>query len=107
MKKLKIGVAGLGRAFAVTAPAFRDPRVEVVAGADPRPEARRRFRQEYQAKSFASVEEMCAHPGIDLVYVATPHELHAPHACAALSAGKSVLVEKPMALTLEDGRRGR
>ena len=105
MKKLRIGVAGLGRAFSLMAPAFRDPRVELVAAADPRPEALQKFQKEHRGRAFPSVEAMCADPGIDLVYVATPHELHAPHACAALSAGKSALVEKPMALTLEDGRR--
>ena len=42
--KLKIGVAGLGRAFSLMLPAFTlDPRVELVAGADPRAEARARF----------------------------------------------------------------
>lgn len=105
MKKLRIGVAGLGRAFSLMAPAFRDPRVQLVAAADPRPEALEQFQKEYRGRAFPSVEAMCGDPGIDLVYVATPHELHAPHACAALSAGKSVLVEKPMALTLEDARR--
>jgi phthalate 4,5-cis-dihydrodiol dehydrogenase len=38
------------------------------------------------------------------VYVATPHQLHADHACAAAARGKHVLVEKPMALTLEGCR---
>ena len=105
MKKLRIGVAGLGRAFSLMASAFRDPRVQLVAAADPRAEARAKFEADFQGKSFATVEEICANPGVDLVYVATPHELHAEHACAALSAGKSVLVEKPMALTLDAGRR--
>jgi len=104
MKKLKIGAAGLGRAFALTAPAFRDPRVELVAAADPRAEARRRFEADFQGKAHATVEALCADPGVEVVYVATPHELHAAHACLALSSGKHVLVEKPMALTLEDCR---
>jgi phthalate 4,5-cis-dihydrodiol dehydrogenase len=104
MKKLKIGVAGLGRAFSLTAPAFRDPRAELVAAADPRPEARRQFEKDYGAKAYASVEELCSDPALEVVYVATPHELHAPHACLALSQGKHVLVEKPMALTLEECR---
>ncbi len=104
MKKLRIGIAGLGRAFAVTAPAFRDPRVEVVAGADPRPEALQRFRNDYGGRAYATVEELCADPGIDVVYVATPHQFHAPHARIACSFKKHVLVEKPMALTLEDCR---
>jgi phthalate 4,5-cis-dihydrodiol dehydrogenase len=104
MKKLRIGVAGLGRAFALTAPAFRDPRVELVAGADPRAEARRKFEADFQGKAYAGVDELCADPGVEVVYVATPHELHAAHACRALSSGKHALVEKPMALTLEDCR---
>jgi phthalate 4,5-cis-dihydrodiol dehydrogenase len=104
MKKLGIGIAGLGRAFAVTAPAFRDPRVAVVAGADPRPEARARFEAEYHARAHSTVEALCADPAVDVVYVATPHQFHAPHARIACASGKHVLVEKPMALTLEDCR---
>jgi phthalate 4,5-cis-dihydrodiol dehydrogenase len=104
MKKLRIGVAGLGRAFAVTAPAFRDPRVEVVAGADPRAEARGRFTQDYGARAYPNVEDLCADPAVEVVYVATPHQFHAAHTGLACSRGKHVLVEKPMALTLEDCR---
>ena len=104
MKKLRIGVAGLGRAFAVTAPAFRDPRVQLVAGADPRPEARRRFQQEYKARVFPNVEALCADPGVEVVYIATPHQFHASQARLACAAKKHVLVEKPMALSLEDCR---
>jgi phthalate 4,5-cis-dihydrodiol dehydrogenase len=104
MKKLRIGIAGLGRAFSVSAPAFRDERVEVVAGADPRAEAREKFRQDYGSRAYATVEELCGDPAVDVVYIATPHELHAPHARLAASSGKHVLCEKPMALTLEDCR---
>jgi phthalate 4,5-cis-dihydrodiol dehydrogenase len=38
------------------------------------------------------------------VYIATPHQFHAAHAVLAASAGKHVLVEKPMALSLEECR---
>ena len=102
MKKLRIGVAGLGRAFAVMTGAFRDPRVELVAAADPRAEARLRFAQEYGGKAFSSVDQLCEEKSVDVVYIATPHEHHAAHACAAAAHGKHVLVEKPMALTLAD-----
>src|SRR5437870_8404695 len=105
MKKLRIGVAGLGRAFTLMLPALsRDPRVELVAAADPRPEARSKFKADFQAKSFASAEELCKDPAIDVVYIATPHQFHAGQACLAASHGKHLLVEKPMALTLEDCR---
>ena len=102
--RLRIGIAGLGRAFAVTAPAFRDPRVQVVAGADPRPEARKQFRKDYGVAAGDSVEELCANPAVDVVYIATPHQFHASQAQLACAAKKHVLVEKPMALTLEDCR---
>ena len=103
--KLKLGVAGLGRAFSLMAPTFgADPRVELVAGADPRPEARERFAAEFGAKTFDSVEALCSHDAVQVVYVATPHQFHAAHALAAASCKKHLLVEKPMALTLEDCR---
>ena len=105
LPKLKIGVAGLGRAFAVMLPALvRDPRVALVAGADPRPEARAQFEADFQCKVYREVDDLCADPNVDAVYVATPHQFHAAHAIAALSAGKHALVEKPMALSLDECR---
>ena len=51
MNKLKIGIAGLGRAFSVMAESFaRDPRIELVAAADPRGEARRQFEIDFHGK---------------------------------------------------------
>jgi phthalate 4,5-cis-dihydrodiol dehydrogenase len=103
--RLKLGVAGLGRAFSLMVPTFSaDPRVELVAAADPRAAARRRFEREFGGKTFDSVEALCADPSVEVVYVATPHQLHADHARVAAARGKHVLVEKPMALTLEDCR---
>ena len=103
--RLKLGVAGLGRAFSLMVPTFAaDARVELVAAADPRAEARRRFEDEFGARTFDSVEALCADPTVDVVYVATPHQFHADHARLAAARGKHLLVEKPMALTLEDCR---
>jgi phthalate 4,5-cis-dihydrodiol dehydrogenase len=105
VKRLGIGIAGLGRAFALMAPAFTlDPRVRIVAGADPRPEARSRFEADFKAKAFDSIEKLAADAAVDVVYVATPHQFHAAQACLAASSGKHVLVEKPMALSLEECR---
>jgi len=101
--RLRLGVAGLGRAFALMAPTFgAHPRVTLVAAADPRAEARARFAAEFGGAAHATVDALCADPGVDAIYVATPHPLHAAHAIAAARAGKHVLVEKPMALTLAD-----
>jgi phthalate 4,5-cis-dihydrodiol dehydrogenase len=104
-RKLRVGVAGLGRAFTLMLPAFiDDPRVKLVAAADPRDQARQKFAQDFAARAYATLDELCDDPAVDVIYVATPHAHHARHACLAASRGKHVLVEKPMALTLEQGR---
>ena len=102
-RKLRIGVAGLGRAFAVMLPTFKaDPRVRLVAAADTRAEARQRFAEEFSANAYATVEELCADPAVEVVYVATPHQWHAKHATLAAQHRKHLLIEKPMALTLQE-----
>jgi len=104
-RKLRVGAIGLGRAFSLMLPTFlRHPLVELVAGADPRPEARARVAQDFGARAYASAEELCADPAVEAVYISTPHEAHATQACLAASNGKHILVEKPMALTLADCR---
>jgi phthalate 4,5-cis-dihydrodiol dehydrogenase len=104
-RRLRLGVAGLGRAFTLMLPTLvADPRVELVAAADPRSEATLRFAQEFGARVHATVEELCADPDVDVVYVATPHQHHAAHVCLAAMHGKHVLVEKPMAITLDECR---
>jgi phthalate 4,5-cis-dihydrodiol dehydrogenase len=99
---IHLGAIGLGRAFSLMAPAFAaDPRVKLVAGADRQAEARDTF----GGRAYASAEELCADREVDAVYIATPHPLHAEHACLALAAGKHVLVEKPMALSMRECAR--
>jgi phthalate 4,5-cis-dihydrodiol dehydrogenase len=100
---LRIGVAGLGRAFQLMLPTLvLHPRIVLAAAADPRAEARDRFTADFSARAYASVEEMCADPAVQAVYIATPHQFHASNVIAAASNRKHVLVEKPMALTLEE-----
>lgn len=103
-RQLRIGIAGLGRAFSIMLPALASEKLQIVAGADPRPEARERFRAELKAAAYATVDEMCADPAVDAVYVSTPHGFHRANVEAAAARGKHILVEKPMALTLEDCR---
>ena len=79
-----------------------DPRVALVAAADPRTEARARFAADFSGKAYETVEELCADPAVEVVYVATPHQFHAEHALLAAQHGKHLLIEKPMALTLDD-----
>ena len=98
---LRIGAAGLGRAFTLMLPTFlKDPRVQLVAAADPLPQARAQFVRDFGAPVYDSVEALCADPKVQVVYVATPHQFHAEHVRMAAACGKHVLVEKPMAITL-------
>src|SRR5215467_2782989 len=104
-RRLRVGVAGLGRAFMLTLPSFAaDPRVRLVAAADPRGDATARFATEFGARAHDSVEALCADPEVEVVYVATPHELHATHAVLATQHGKHALVEKPLAITQDECR---
>ncbi len=58
-----------------------------------------------QARVVATPEEAFADAAIDLVVIATPNAVHAPLAIAALRAGRHVLVDKPMATSLDEARR--
>lgn len=102
-RRIRLGVAGLGRAFSIMLPTLQqDPRVAVVAAADPRPETRRRFKEDFDGATYETVDALCANPQVEVVYVASPHQHHAEHAQLAAAHGKHMLVEKPIALTLTD-----
>ncbi len=104
MRKLRLGVAGLGRAFMLMAPALaHHPRITLAGCFDLREDARARFAREFSgARAHASFEALCDDPTIQAIYLATPHQRHAAQAIRAAHARRHVLVEKPMALTLAE-----
>lgn len=61
-------------------------------------ERARSFAAQYGGAAYGSYAELVADPAVDVVYVASPHALHAEHTMLALDAGKAVLCEKPMTL---------
>ena len=79
-----------------------DPRVEIVAGADPRAEAREQFARDFGGKTYEAVDALCADPDVDAVYISTPHQFHRANALAAALNGKHAIVEKPMSLSMAD-----
>ncbi len=103
-RRLRLGVAGLGRAFMLMLPTLAGHgRVQLVACADPRPEARTRFQQDFPgSRAYSDMQAMCADPEVEAVYIATPHQFHAADVLAACAAGRHALVEKPMAVTLAE-----
>jgi predicted dehydrogenase len=50
-------------------------------------------------RAYASLDELLADPAVDVVHVTSPNDLHLGHARAALSAGKHIVCEKPLAMT--------
>lgn len=102
-RTLQIGVVGLGRAFTLMLPTFlHDSRVRLVGATDPIAAARAQFEKDFGAPSYASIEALCADPAVEVLYIASPHQFHAAHVCLAAAFGKHVMVEKPMALSLEE-----
>lgn len=98
-----LGVAGLGMAGAVMVHAAAvHPSYVLRAAADPHPGPRESFARDFNASAYADVAELVADPAVQVVYIATPHQFHAPHAILAAEHGKHVILEKPMALSLED-----
>jgi phthalate 4,5-cis-dihydrodiol dehydrogenase len=84
---------------------LRNPRVAVVAAADVRAVALEKLRADIPVTAHDSVGTLCADPSVEAVYIATPTVLHTEHVLTAIRHGKHVLVEKPMAVTLDDAQR--
>ena len=98
-----VGVIGLGRAFTLMLNTFqRDARVRLVAACDPYAAARVQFEKDFSGRTFETAEALCAEQNVELIYIASPHQFHAHHVAMAAAHGKHVLLEKPMAITLDD-----
>ncbi|HYB76576.1 MAG TPA: Gfo/Idh/MocA family oxidoreductase [Candidatus Bathyarchaeia archaeon] len=107
MAKLGLGVLGVGEMGKRHAENLRRlvPEASLVAVADAAPERARQVAAELEVeKWFPSLEEMLACKGVDAVVIATPDKFHAAAMVAAAEAGKDILCEKPLALTLADAK---
>ncbi|MFE6078674.1 Gfo/Idh/MocA family protein [Paenibacillus sp. NPDC057886] len=107
MSKIKVALFGCGAiAERRHIPEYAaNENVELVAFADPIVERAEKMAETYGGKAYSSYEELLASEEVDAVSVCTPNYLHASMAIAAANAGKHVLVEKPMAVTTEEGEQ--
>lgn len=105
MAKLGIGVLGVGEMGKRHAENLRRlvPEARLIAVADVAGTRARQVADELEIEhSFASLEEMLALRDIQSVLIATPDKFHAQAVRIAAAAGKDILCEKPLALTLDD-----
>ena len=105
MKKIRVGVVGIGHLGHHHARLYRTlEQAELVGVADCSEAARNRAAEDFNVKTVSSVEALLD-LGVDAVSVATPTETHCETVLAALAQGAHVLVEKPLASTIEEGEQ--
>jgi len=101
MKPTVWGILGPGkiaRKFARALTMVEGARLGAIASRDAARAAA--FAKEHGAeRTWLHYEELASDPGIDAVYIATPHGFHAEHSLLCLQQGNGVLCEKPMALS--------
>ena len=103
---MRFGIIGCGRIAPRHAQSFQQvAETQLVAVADIKPTRAQHFAHEYSADAFVDYHELLARPDIDAISVCVPSGLHAQVAIDAMHAGKHVLVEKPIAITLADADR--
>ena len=106
VEKLRFGILGCGVIGPHHAKAIAGlESAELVAVADIVPELAEELAEEHGCAHYASLEEMLSGVDLDAVCVCTPSGMHAEGAIAALEAGKHVVIEKPVDVTLEAADR--
>jgi predicted dehydrogenase len=105
MDILGVGIIGCGAVAAEYVKAFQtDDRSEVRALVSRNRANAERYRDQHNLRCAIETDAapMLARKDIDIVVVCTPHDLHTRYVVAAAEAGKHVIIEKPVALTVED-----
>ena len=105
MRKLGVGLLGVGEMGRRHAENLRRlvPEARLVAIADVALDRARQVASDLEIdQSYASLDDLLANPDIKAVVIATPDKFHATAICKAAAAGKDILCEKPLAITLDD-----
>lgn len=102
----RVGIVGAGVIGQVHAGALEGvDNATLVAVADVREDAGRQLADKYGATWYATYADLLAQPEIDVVILGTPSGLHPEQTILAAEAGKSVITEKPMAITSDGATR--
>ncbi|MDY7009420.1 MAG: Gfo/Idh/MocA family oxidoreductase [Planctomycetota bacterium] len=105
MKKVRWGVIGCGGiASRRTIPEFKKivSNAEIVSVMDISAERAKQVAEQFEVPHFCNTEEELLARDIDAVYIATPQNVHASQTIQAAEAGKHILCEKPIAITVEE-----
>lgn len=105
VRPIKVGIGGLGRSgWNIHARIFEElsDMYRVVAVSDPLEDRRMEAYARFGCRTYEDFDRLAGDDEVELIVVATPSYLHAPHTIAALEAGKHVVCEKPMASNLSE-----
>lgn len=103
LRDVSVGIIGLGNIGRYHADRFRSAETNIVGGMDVLPEARDRFERDYGVPTYDDYDEL--YSVADAIVVTTPNKFHEEYAVSALEAGLDVLLEKPLAHTVESAER--
>ncbi|HZS10451.1 MAG TPA: Gfo/Idh/MocA family oxidoreductase [Blastocatellia bacterium] len=98
-----VGVGSIGKVHAEAIRAIPGARLLAVCGRDAGRTAE--FASQLNVTAYTNYEKFLAHPGLSVVNICTPSGMHADQGSRAAAAGKHVLVEKPIEITLERADR--
>ena len=102
-KTVSFGIVGCGIIARFHALAIGDvPGARLLGACSKTYQSTEKLCSEFHARPFASYEELLAEPELDVVVICTPSGDHAGQILSALRAGKHVVVEKPMCLTMAE-----
>jgi len=101
--KIRAGIIGCGKVAHVHAKALTQiPEVEFSAVQSRTQKKGKQFASEYGVESYTDIKEMVQKCELNMVVVCTPHPNHAESSLPAIRAGAHVIIEKPLAVALDD-----
>lgn len=105
-KKIRFGIIGYGRIGTRHATKIEENQnAELIAVCDNKKARRDEIANVHTADVYDDYKELLAREDIDVVCICTPNAYHSEMTCAAAHAGKHIVCEKPMCLTVEEGKK--